>query len=62
MDPKYLDKLIKISENNDFVFGSRYLADPDSGSDDDNIVTFVGNRFFSFITNIDIKQNPYIVL
>ena len=46
-DPKYLDRMLNESDKNDFVFGTRY--NKDSGSDDDTIVTFVGNKIFSFI-------------
>ena len=51
MDPKYLSMLIEISKNADFVFGSRYTNDNESGSNDDDIITFIGNRVFSFMTN-----------
>lgn len=47
-DPKYFEELIKQSKSNDFVFGTRY--EKQSGSDDDDIVTYVGNKLFSFIT------------
>ena len=52
-DPKYLDGLVKESEKNDFVFGTRYNIL--SGSDDDTIVTLIGNKIFSFITNKILK-------
>ncbi len=52
-DPKYLDELVKKSEKNDFVFGTRY--NKLSGSDDDTIVTFIGNKIFSFITKKILK-------
>ena len=48
-DPKYFEELIKESQSNDFIFGSRYRKG--SGSDDDDIITYTGNRIFSFITN-----------
>jgi glycosyltransferase involved in cell wall biosynthesis len=47
-DPKYFEELIKKSQSNDFIFGTRY--EKQSGSDDDDIVTYVGNKVFSFIT------------
>ena len=47
-DPKYLEGLINLSKNYDFVFGSRYIGS--GGSDDDDIITFVGNKIFTFIT------------
>ena len=51
-DPKELDVMIKKLEYDkyDFVFASRYLKN--GGSDDDNIVTLVGNKFFSFLGNL----------
>ncbi len=62
MDPKYLNDLTLISENADFVFGSRYTADNESGSNDDDFITFIGNRFFSFMTNkvLSIKLNDIL--
>ena len=47
-DPKYFEELIKKSQSNDFIFGTRY--EKQSGSDDDDIITYVGNKVFSFIT------------
>ena len=45
-DPKYLDEMLKLSENNtDFVFASRYMKG--AGSEDDTYLTIVGNYFFS---------------
>ena len=35
------------NKNFDLVFGSRY--EKNAGSDDDTIVTYVGNKIFSFI-------------
>ena len=49
-DPKYLDKMLKLCENQDYVFTSRYLKG--SGSEDDTIVTSVGNFIFSTLGNI----------
>ena len=45
MDPKYLKKMLEECQNQDFIFASRYLNE--GGSDDDDIVTFIGNKFFS---------------
>ena len=47
MDPKYLKNMLGLCKDIDFVFASRYSAG--GGSDDDNIVTYIGNKFFSFI-------------
>jgi len=53
-DPKYLINLKKEVENNcDFVFSSRYLKD--GGSEDDTILTYIGNKFFTAICNILFK-------
>ena len=49
MDPNYLKEMHLLCKNFDFIFASRYLSG--GGSDDDNIVTFVGNKFFSFLGN-----------
>jgi len=48
-DPKYLEHMIKLSKNYNFIFGTRYKDD--GGSDDDDIVTYTGNHIFSFISN-----------
>ncbi len=50
MDPKYLNEMLNLCSSNDFVFASRYLKD--GGSEDDDLVTFTGNKIFSFIGNI----------
>ena len=51
-DPKELNLMLeKIEKNNyDFIFGSRY--ERNSGSDDDTIVTKIGNYIFTKIGNI----------
>ena len=46
--PKDLSKMLELnSSGNDFVFASRYLKN--GGSDDDTIITLVGNYIFSFL-------------
>jgi len=45
--PKYLNKMHLLSKNNDFIFGTRYKGN--SGSDDDSMLTYIGNKIFSFI-------------
>ena len=55
MDPKYLKEMLKLCEKKDLVFASRYLEG--GGSDDDNLITLVGNKCFSFIGNILFKLN-----
>ena len=39
-----------IKGNADFIFGSRYMSD--ALSEDDTIVTFIGNKIFTFIGKI----------
>ena len=51
MDPKYLDEMLNRCQNKDLVFGSRYQK-PGGGSDDDDIITLVGNYFFTFVGNL----------
>jgi len=49
-DQNDLKKMIDLCKNNDFVFTSRYLKG--AGSEDDTIVTYIGNKFFSFLGNL----------
>ena len=50
-DPKYLDEMLrKNKENYEFVFSSRYKKP--GGSDDDTIITFIGNYFFTLLCRI----------
>jgi len=53
--PKYFQELINESNKSSFIFGTRYKGE--SGSADDDIVTFVGNRCFSFITKFILGIN-----
>ncbi len=55
MDPKYLNEMLSSCINNDFVFASRYLKN--GGSDDDDIITLVGNKCFSFLGNFLFNLN-----
>ena len=50
MDPKYLKEMLELCSEKDLIFASRYLKN--GGSDDDDIVTFIGNKIFSLIGNI----------
>ena len=45
-----LPKMIKLTNKNDFVFASRYLKG--AGSDDDNLITLIGNFVFSLMGRI----------
>ena len=56
MDPKYLNQMTKECESKDIVFGSRYQK-PGGGSDDDDLITLVGNYFFTFLGNLLYKLN-----
>ena len=53
-DPKFLqDKLDLCKKDYDFIFSSRYLKN--AGSDDDTLITKIGNFFFTIIGNIFFK-------
>ena len=47
MNPKYLEEMLNLCKNQDLVFGSRYLKG--GGSDDDDFITFIGNKIFSLL-------------
>ena len=53
MNPIYLENMLNETKMNnlDFLFASRYEK-KDSGSDDDNLITLVGNYIFTKIGNI----------
>ena len=55
MDPKYLNEMLINCKDNDFVFGSRYLKE--GGSDDDDFITYFGNKFFTLLGNILFRLN-----
>ena len=55
-DPKELSKMYHMLKSNKAVFGSRY-KDKNSGSDDDTLVTFFGNRFFTLICKYILGVN-----
>lgn len=56
MNPKYLNKMLDNCSDKDLVFTSRYQK-PEGGSDDDDLVTFVGNKIFSLIGNLFFRLN-----
>ena len=56
MNPKYLDEMLENCKKKDLVFASRY-AKPGGGSDDDTIITFIGNKIFSFLGNFLFNLN-----
>ena len=53
MNPNEINKMMKLTKNNSFIFGSRYIKN--GGSEDDTLITYVGNKFFSIIGNIFFK-------
>ena len=61
-DPKELSKMYELLKFNKAVFGSRY-KDKYSGSDDDTLVTFLGNKVFTlvckYILGINISDILY---
>ncbi len=56
MDPKYLPDMLSKCKNNDLIFASRYER-PEGGSDDDTMVTYIGNKIFTLMGNLlfDLK-------
>ncbi len=52
-DPQYFGELVRLSKNYDFIFGSRYKGS--GGSDDDDVITFIGNKIFTFITRFLLR-------
>ena len=60
-DPKYLKNMFnELTNKCDFVFNSRY--ETNGGSDDDTILTYIGNKIFTFICNLLFKLNLSDVL
>ena len=56
MNPKYLNQMLKECSNNDFIFASRYQK-PNGGSEDDTVITYIGNKVFSFLGNLIFNLN-----
>ena len=56
MDPKYLNSMLENCVTKDFIFASRDEK-LGGGSDDDTIITLIGNKIFSFLGNaiFDLK-------
>ena len=50
MDPKEIKRMMKLTKLNSFIFGSRYLFN--GGSEDDTVVTYIGNKVFTLIGNV----------
>ena len=60
-DPKYLFEMInKLDLGMDFVFNTRYIKP--GGSEDDTILTYFGNKFFTFACQILFRLNISDVL
>tara|TARA_Y100000816_G_scaffold292540_1_gene288479 strand:+ start:3566 stop:4243 length:678 start_codon:yes stop_codon:yes gene_type:complete len=53
MNPKEIKGMMKLTRSNSFIFGSRYMKM--GGSEDDTLITLIGNKFFSLIGNIFFK-------
>ena len=51
MNPDYLQLMLENCNDKDLVFASRYLK-PNGGSEDDTILTFIGNKIFKFLGNL----------
>ena len=54
-DEKDLKKMLELIKNYDFIFASRYLKG--GGSDDDTVVTYIGNQIFSFLGKVMFSLN-----
>ena len=56
-DPSEINNMFKSIQNRqlDFIFASRYEAN--AGSDDDTIITLIGNYIFTYIGKIFFKLN-----
>ena len=56
-DPKEINQMYNLAkkESYDFVFGSRYLKN--ASSDDDTIITLIGNKIFSLLGKIFFSLN-----
>ena len=50
MNPNYLDKMKKLCKNKYIVFETMYQKHG-VGSDDDDSITFIGNYFFTIVSN-----------
>ena len=58
-EQKDLSKMYNIIKNNDFVYATRY--EEGGGSEDDTLVTLLGNKIFSKIGNIFFSQDLYFI-
>ena len=60
MNPSYLEEMFSHTKNNDLVFTSRYMKN--GGSEDDDIITLIGNKFFSTLGKIffNLKINDIL--
>lgn len=52
-NPKSLKKMIDKNNKYQFVFGSRYIKN--ASSDDDTIITLIGNKIFTFLSKKLLK-------
>ena len=55
-----IKEMYDLTYSYDFVFCDRYMKN--SGSEDDTILTFIGNKFFSFVCKYFLKINLNDVL
>ena len=54
-DENDLEKMLTLNQETDFVFTSRY--EKNGGSEDDTIITYIGNKFFSIFGKIFFSLN-----
>ena len=58
MNPKYLNKMLKLCKNLDLIFTSRYMH-PGGGSEDDTLVTYIGNKIFFIYRKCFIQSKNF---
>jgi hypothetical protein len=56
MNPNDIYSMFKLLNNYDFIFASRYCGYK-SGSEDDSILTFLGNKFFTSLGRLLFRLN-----
>jgi len=59
-NPISLKRMVRLSQKYDHVFCSRYLNN--AGSDDDTILTFIGNKIFSFTGRLFFNMKLHDIL
>jgi hypothetical protein len=60
-NPKYLKEMINKTDKYQFIFGSRYMKN--GASDDDTIITLIGNKIFTYLSKklLNIKLSDVLL-